>query len=128
MNYKQLLETIEKINAVIGNAETKSQKKLVKIYEKMKPFYEKYLDERNDFRLDAAATDDKGVVILDEKGDYKFTKESLKTLQISLKTLLEKDFDFPTINVVNPAGLEEYSFLKDWVTGVEFKITEDEEL
>ena len=128
MNYKQLLETIEKINAVIGNAETKSQKKLVKIYEKMKPFYEKYLDERNDFRLDAAAVDDKGVVILDEKGDYKFTKDSLKTLQVGLKSLLEKDFEFPVINVVNPGGLEEYSFLKDWVTGVDFKSNEDEEL
>lgn len=128
MNYKQLLETIEKINAVIGNAETKSQKKLVKIYEKMKPFYEKYLDERNDFRLDAAAVDDKGVVILDEKGDYKFTKDSLKTLQVSLKSLLEKEFEFPVINVVNPGGLEEYSFLKDWVTGVDFKSNEDEEL
>ena len=128
MNYKQLLETIEKINAVIGNAETKSQKKLVKIYEKMKPFYEKYLDERNDFRLDAAAVDDKGVVILDEKGDYKFTKDSLKTLQVGLKSLLEKEFEFPVINVVNPGGLEEYSFLKDWVTGVDFKSNEDEEL
>lgn len=128
MNYKELLETIEKINAVIGNAETKSQKKLVKIYEKMKPYYEKYLDERNDFRLDAAAVDDKGVVILDEKGDYKFTKDSLKTLQVSLKSLLEKEFEFPVINVVNPGGLEEYSFLKDWVTGVDFKSNEDEEL
>lgn len=128
MNYKQLLETIEKINAVIGNAETKGQKKLIKIYEKLKPFYEKYLEERNDFRLDAAAVDDKGVVILDEKGDYKFTKDSLKSLQISLKSLLEKEIDFQLINVVNPGGLEEYSFLKNWVTGIDFKNEEDEEL
>lgn len=128
MNYKELLETIEKINAVIGNAETKSQKKLVKIYEKMKPYYEQYMEERNDFRLDAAAVDDKGSVLLDEKGDYKFTKESLKSLQVSLKKLLEKEFEFPIINVVNPSGLEDYSFLKDWVTGVDFKIDQDEEL
>lgn len=128
MNYKELLEVIEKINAVVGNAETKSQKKLIKIYEKLKPFYEQYIDERNDYRLDAAAVDDKGNVILDEKGDYKFTKESLKTLQVHLKSLLEKEIDFKKINVVNPNGLEEYYFLKDVVTGVEFIIADDEEL
>lgn len=128
MNYKELLEVIEKINAVVGNAETKSQKKLIKIYEKLKPFYEQYIDERNDYRLDAAAVDDKGNVILDEKGDYKFTKESLKTLQVHLKTLLEKEIDFKKINVVNPNGLEEFYFLKDVVTGVEFIIADDEEL
>lgn len=128
MNYKELLEVIEKINAVIGNAETKSQKKLIKIYEKLKPFYEQYIDERNDYRLDAAAVDDKGNVILDEKGDYKFTKESLKTLQVHLKSLLEKEISFKKIDVINPKGLEEFYFLKDAVTGVDFIIVDDEEL
>jgi hypothetical protein len=128
MNYKELLEVIEKINAVVGNAETKSQKKLIKIYEKLKPIYEQYIDERNDYRLDAAAVDDKGNVVVDEKGDYKFTKESLKTLQVHLKNLLEKEIDFKKITVVNPGGLEDFYFLKDVVTGVEFILTEDEEL
>jgi hypothetical protein len=128
MNYKELLQIIESINAVVGNSETKSQKKLIKIYEKLKPFYEQYMDERNDYRLDAAAVDDKNNVLLDEKGDYKFTKESLKTLQVHLKTLLEKEIEFKKINVVNPSGLEEFYFLKDVVTGVEFTISDDEEL
>ena len=128
MNYKELLQIIESINAVVGNSETKSQKKLIKIYEKLKPFYEQYMDERNDYRLDAAAVDDKNNVLLDEKGDYKFTKESLKTLQVHLKNLLEKEIEFKKINVVNPSGLEEFYFLKDVVTGVEFTISDDEEL
>ena len=128
MNYKELLEVIEKINAVIGNAETKSQKKLIKIYEKLKPIYEQYIDERNDYRLDAAAVDDKGNVVLDEKGDYKFTKESLKTLQVHLKSLLEKEISFKKIDIINPKGLEEFYFLKDVVNGVDFIIVDDEEL
>lgn len=128
MNYKQLLECIEAINASLGNSETKSQKKLIKIYEKLKPYYEKYIDDRNDCRLDAAAVDDKGVVILDDKGDYKFTKDSLKTLQGKLKELLEKEFEFKKIEVLNPSGLEDFAFLQNWVTGVTFNLQDDESL
>jgi hypothetical protein len=128
MNYKQLLEVIEQINAVIGNSETKSQKKLFKLYEKLKPYYEKYIDDRNDCRLDAAAVDDKGVVILDDKGDYKFTKDSLKILQGKLKELLEKEFEFKKIEVLNPSGLEDFAFLQNWVTGVTFNLQDDESL
>jgi len=42
-----------------------------------------------------------------------------------VKELTEKEFKYEAINVVNPAGLEEFTFLKDWLTGVEF-ITEEE--
>jgi hypothetical protein len=128
MNYKQLLEVIEQINAVIGNSETKSQKKLFKLYEKLKPYYEKYIEERNELRLDAAAVDDKGVVILNEQGDYKFNKDGLKQLQVQLKELLFKEFEYKKIEVLNPGGLEDFAFLQDWVTGVTFNLQDDEDL
>lgn len=128
MNYKQLLEVIEQINAVIGNSETKSQKKLFKLYEKLKPYYEKYIDLRNDLRLDAAAVDDKGVVILNDQGDYKFNKDGLKQLQVQLKELLFREFEYKKIEVLNPSGLEDFAFLQDWVTGVTFNLQDDEAL
>jgi hypothetical protein len=128
MNYKQLLECIEAINASLGNSETKSQKKLFKIYEKLKPYYEKYIEERNELRLDAAAVDDKGVVILNEQGDYKFNKDGLKQLQVQLKELLFKEFEYKKIEVLNPSGLEDFAFLQDWVTGVTFNLQDDEDL
>ena len=40
----------------------------------------------------------------------------------------DKEFDFQIINVVNPNGLENFTFLEDWVTGVEFNKQEEEEL
>jgi hypothetical protein len=37
----------------------------------------------------------------------------LKTLQVHLKSLLEKEISFKKIDVINPKGLEEFYFLKD---------------
>ena len=42
MTNKQLLELVSNLNQVIGNQETKVAKKLFKIFEKIKPLYEKY--------------------------------------------------------------------------------------
>jgi hypothetical protein len=80
-----------------------------------------------DLRLDNAATDEKGVLIVDDKGEYKFTKEGLKKLKEDIKKLSESEFDFTPIEVLNPKGLEEFHFLKDWVNGVTFDEQEVEE-
>ena len=67
--------------------------------------------------------------IVNEKGEYRFSKEGLKKLKDDIKKLNESEFNFKPIEVLNPKGLEEFSFLKDWVTGVEFEVEEtDEEL
>jgi hypothetical protein len=81
-----------------------------------------------ELRLDNAAADDKGVLILNEKGDYNFTKEGLKKLTSDLNTLKDKEFAFEPINVVNPQGLEEFTFLKDWTKGITFTKEIEEEL
>ena len=80
MKYKDLNVLVSSINAVIGSQETKVQKKLFKLYEKVKPFHEDYNKQRDELRLDNAATDDKGVLIMDEKGDYKFNKVNLVSI------------------------------------------------
>ena len=128
MKYNQLNTLVASINAVIGNSESKTQKKLVKIYEKVKSNHESYQAQVEELRLDNASADDKDILLLDEKGGYKFTKEAIKKLTAQVKELGEKEFAFDKINVVNPAGLETFTFLEDWTTGITFVKEEEEEL
>jgi NifB/MoaA-like Fe-S oxidoreductase len=67
-------------------------------------------------------------LLLDEKGGYKFTKESIKKLTAQVKELREKEFDFTPIPVVNPQGLEHFTFLEEWTSGIEFIKEIEEEL
>jgi hypothetical protein len=126
--YKDLNILVASINSVIGGQETKIQKKLFKLYEKVKPTHEDYNKQRDELRLDNAATDDKGVLIMDEKGDYKFNKEGVKKLTKDIEALNEKEFDFKPIEVINTNGLDKFIFLKDWTTGIIFVEEEEEEL
>jgi hypothetical protein len=128
MKYKQLKQLVQSINEVIGNQETKVAKKLVKVYEKVKKYHEDYNSQVEELRLDNASVDEKGILILNDKGDYKFNKEGIKKLTKDIEALNDKEFEFVIINVVNPQGLEDFTFLQDWVTGVEFNKQEEEEL
>ena len=128
MKYNKLNSLVANINAVIGNSETKIQKKLFKIYEKVKSHHESYQAQVEELRLDNASTDDKDILLLDEKNGYKFTKENIKKLTAQVKELGEKEFEFKPINVVNPDGLQDFTFLEDWVTGITFVKEEEEEL
>ena len=126
MNYRNLIETMQLLAANVGSQETKVQKKLVKIHAKLKAYYEEYSEALGDLKLDHASTDDKGNVIMNEKGEYSFTKDAMKKLNADIKVLLEKPFDFKVIDVVNPEGLEIHTYLKDFVKGVKFKEEDDE--
>ena len=128
MKYQQLNTLVASINAVIGSQETKVQKKLFKIYEKVKSYHESYQAQVEELRLDNASTDDKDILLLDEKGGYKFTKESIKKLTAQVKELGEKEFEFTPINVVNPDGLQDFTFLEEWTSGIEFIKEIEEEL
>ena len=128
MKYKKINEVINQINNIQGNPEEKVIKKLVKFAEKLKPYQEEYATKAQELRLDNAATDKDGVLILNDKQDYKFTKEGLKKLQDQIKELGEKEFDFKKIEVVNSQGLENFTFLQDWTTGIAFITEEEEEL
>jgi hypothetical protein len=128
MKNKQLLQLVSSINAVIGNQESKTQKKLFKFYEKVKKHHEDYQAEVEILRLDNASTDDKDCLLLDDKGNYKFSKDGIKKLTKDIEALNDKEFDFVIINVVNPEGLKDFTFLESWTTGIEFNKQEDIEL
>jgi len=129
MTYKDLFVLIENIKLNIGQQETKGQKKLFKIYEKLKPSIDEFQAKIDDARLDNAAVDEKGNLILNDKGEYNFNKEGLKKLKAELKKIEDGEFEFKKIEVANPEGLQPYWFLKDWTNGVEYfePIKEEEE-
>ena len=127
MKYNQLNQLVANLNAVIGSQESRTQKKIFRIYEKLKSNYESYQSEIEGLRLDNAQVDNNDCLILDDKNGYKFTKEGIKKLTKDINELGEKEFDFTPISIMNPQGLEPFIFLKDWVTGVKFPKEEKEE-
>ena len=126
--YNELNQLVANLNAVIGSQETKTAKKLLKIYEKVKKHHETYQAEVETLRLDNAAVGEKDVLLLDEKGSYKFTKEGIKNLTKQVEELGNKEFEFKPIEVLNPKGLENFNFLDSWTTGITFVKEEEEEL
>jgi hypothetical protein len=128
MNYNQLNQLVANLNAVIGSQESRTQKKLFRIYEKVKSHHEAYQADVEGLRLDNAQVDSNDCLILDEKNGYKFTKESIKKLTAQVKELGDKEFEFKPIEVVNSSGLKEFTFLQDWTTGIAFITEEEEEL
>jgi len=125
MTNKDLIITANLLAANMGDQTTKTQKKLRKIYDKIKPLIDSYQEQLEELRLDNASVDDKGNLILDEKGAYKFSKDAIKKLNQQIKELSEKEIEFKPIEVLNPEGLEIHVYLQGWLTGVEFK--QDEE-
>lgn len=127
MKYNELIKTMNIISVLAGNGETKIQKKLIKLFEKLKVYYSVYEEKVEEIRLDNASVDDKGNLIVDEKKGYKYTKEALKKLNSAVKELAEKEFEYKKIEIINKEGFEKMVFLTDFVEGIEF-INEEEEL
>jgi predicted nuclease with TOPRIM domain len=125
MKHKDLILTMSLLVANIGDQKTKTQKKLLKIHEQLKKHYDAYQEKIAELRLDNASVDKDGNLILDEKGEYKYNKDGLKKLNEAAKELLEAEFEYKPIEVMNPEGLDIHVYLKGWVNGVKFQ---DEEV
>lgn len=115
--YLQLLELVRIINVIKAEPNSKREKKLKKIAEKVKPIFDSYNEMREDIRLDNAHTSADGVLDLNEKGEYKFTKEGLKKMNKDIKDLHEKTFDFYQLTF-NNEGIEDLIFLEGWVESI----------
>ena len=121
MTYKELIEAMQILVQNIGNQENKTQKKLLKIHGKLKEYYEEYEEKLNDIRLENAMTEENGALILDEKQGYKYNKDGQRKMYKEIKDLLNKEFNYNPIEVVNPIGLDEHVYLKSFITGVKFQ-------
>lgn len=123
-----LMTLVQLLNANVGEGKTKGQKKLIKIGERIQKQLDEFNEKKEELRLDNASVDKDGNLLLNEKGEYSFSKEGVKKLNQQLKELLLSEINFEPIVVINPEGLDAYSFLNGWVKGVEFKKVEEIEL
>jgi hypothetical protein len=123
-----LMTLVQLLNANVGEGKTKGQKKLIKIGERIQKHLDEFNEKKEELRLDNASVDKDGNLLLNEKGEYSFSKEGVKKLNSQLKDLLLTEINFEPIQVINPEGLDLYSFLNGWVKGVEFKQVEEIEL
>jgi hypothetical protein len=123
-----LMTLVQFLNASVGEGKTKGQKKLIKIGERIQKHLDEFNEKKEELRLDNASVDKDGNLLLNEKGEYSFNKEGIKKLNSQLKDLLLSEINVEPIQVINPEGLESYSFLNGWVKGVEFKKVDLEEI
>ena len=114
----ELLELVRFLNSTPVEKGSKAEAKLKKIAEKIKPLFEDYNEKREDIRLDHAYTESNGVLELNEKGEYKFTKEGIKAMAKDMKALLDDTFEFYQFTF-SKEGIEDFKFLAGWVEGIE---------
>lgn len=119
-NYAEIIVLAQVLKYFVEEGKTKAQKKLAKISEKLKPYLEKYDELADDLRLENASVDKDGNLLLKENGGYFYTKENLKKLNAESKKLNLTEIEFEVIEIINPDGLDEFVWLKEWTNGVDF--------
>ncbi len=55
---------------------------------------------------------------LNEKGEYKFTKDGIKAMAKDMKKLLDDTFEFYQFTF-STEGIDSFKFLAGWVEGIE---------
>lgn len=116
--HAELLELVRALNMTPADKGSKAEAKLKKVAEKIKPIFEGYNEKREDIRLDHAYTDKNGVLEMNEKGEYKFTKDGIKAMAKDMKKLLDDTFEFYQFTF-STEGIEDFKFLAGWVEGIE---------
>lgn len=113
-----LLDLVRNLNMTPAEKGSKREAKLKKIGEKIKPLFDQYNEKREDIRLDHAYTDSNGVLDLNEKGEYKFTKDGIKGMAKEMKNLLDETFEFYQFTF-SSEGILDLKFLAGWVEKIE---------
>jgi ElaB/YqjD/DUF883 family membrane-anchored ribosome-binding protein len=121
----ELLELVRALNITPAEKGSKAEAKLKKIAEKIKPLFEQYNEKREDIRLDNAHTESNGVLDLNEKGEYKFTKDGIKAMAKDMKALLDDTFEFYQFTF-SSEGIESFKFLAGWVESIEAEQSAEE--
>jgi len=124
-SYQELLQLVNAINTLSNDKEhnkenSKGIKKLQSIGAKLKTHLDTYNEKLEDIRLDNAHTDSNGCLIMDEKGNYKFSKDGLKKLNADVKKLLTDTFEFYQFTFSHE-GIQNYGFLEGWVFALTFE-------
>ena len=122
----ELLELVRNLNMTSAEKGTKREVKLKKIAEKIKPIFDSYNEKREEIRLDNAYADNSGVLELNEKGEYTFTKDGIKKMNKDMKNLLDETFEFYQFTFTTE-GVDDLKYLAGWVEGIEAEKEESDE-
>jgi hypothetical protein len=114
----ELLELVRALNMTPLEKGSKAEAKIKKIADKIKPLFDEYNEKREDIRLDHAHAESNGVLDLNEKGEYQFTKEGIKGMAKDMKKLLDDTFEFYQFTF-STEGIDSFKFLAGWVEGIE---------
>jgi ElaB/YqjD/DUF883 family membrane-anchored ribosome-binding protein len=114
----ELLELVRALNMTPLEKGSKAEAKIKKIADKIKPLFDEYNEKREDIRLDHAHAESNGVLDLNEKGEYKFTKDGIKGMAKEMKKLLDDTFEFYQFTF-STEGIDSFKFLAGWVEGIE---------
>ena len=128
-NYEDLLNVNYLLSLQLRTVSegTKAKKALEKFAKRLEKHLEIYNEKIGDLNLDYAATDDKDVLLMDEKGGYQYKKEDQKKRTEAIKKLLKEEFDFESVRVATVEDIANMYFLHEWVIGVSPKPEEPEE-
>lgn len=128
-NYEDLLNVNYGLSLQIRalSEGTKAKKALEKFAKRLEKHIEIYNEKLGDINLDYAATDDKDVLLLDEKGGYQYKKEDQKKRTEAIKSLLKEEFEFESVRVATVEDIADMHFLHGWIVGVNPKPEEPEE-
>jgi hypothetical protein len=128
-NYEDLLNVNYGLSLQIRalSEGTKAKKALEKFGKRLEKQIEIYNEKLGDINLDYAATDDKDVLLMDEKGGYQYKKEDQKKRTEAIRVLLKEEFDFESVRVATVEDIADMYFLHGWIVGVNPKPEEPEE-
>lgn len=126
---KQLL--LFRANADVYNKSLKGKKNklswaIKKMVDRTQKDAEKYQEAVEDIRVELAGKDDKGFLIEDDEGNFKFKPEDLKKLKDKVKKLQEEEVEIePYLASEVPEDLH-FSFYEVFSPFVLKELTEDE--
>lgn len=81
------------LNEDKGNAKTKLGYAISRLSPRIEKLLQRYQNESEDINIDHCATDDKGYILRDERGDYRFTRDELKKRNHARQKLFESEVE-----------------------------------
>ena len=122
MTNRELIKAMNLIVHLIGDNKTKTQMKMSKIFEALDKYRDAMNVKVNALKLEFASVDGDGNLVYEKPGgEYKYKKDARQNLDLALLKLADEPVDdFKPITIVNPKGLEGFTFLKPFVVGVDF--------
>jgi hypothetical protein len=79
------------LSAKPENANTKLGYAITRMNPRVQKIQQRYQNSIDDIHIDACATDEKGLILKDERGEYRFTREAMRTVKRRRQELFESE-------------------------------------